>query len=81
MIALKNALFLFIILYSGYLQAENTGENLNCSEIEKVRCLEVQEYGHEFVGPKFDEYIIEEYKTFTRPSTRELICCGIGESE
>ena len=53
----------------------NIDNFLKCQSIEKVRCLEVQEYRSDFVGPMQDQIQEETIALIKEPSVRDLICC------
>ncbi|WP_419172483.1 hypothetical protein [Halobacteriovorax sp.] len=82
MILLKLAILSIALLYStvalaqGKISDKELVATLKCHEVQKTRCLEVQEYGQEFVGPQIDESLNEaQFVDTTRPTIRELVCC------
>ncbi|MFG1486367.1 hypothetical protein ABMA77_09855 [Halobacteriovorax sp. RZ-1] len=78
MILLKFAILYFALIYStiGFAQGSQLDSLLRCSEVAQIRCLEVQEYGQDFVGPIQEETVIQaKISEAVSPSIRELICC------
>lgn len=80
-ILFKLAIISIELFYSAVSLADNTSDKatmrLKCHEITKLRCLEVQEYGHRFVGPLFDDKTSDENISITtkKPSDLEITCC------
>ncbi|WP_412471861.1 hypothetical protein [Halobacteriovorax sp. RT-1-4] len=78
MILIKFGILYFALAYSSisFAQDSQLDNLLRCGEVAQVRCLEVQEFGQEFVGPIQEETVIEvKSNEVAGPSIRELICC------
>lgn len=78
MILIKFITLYFALTYSLVSLAEGIDYDslLQCKEVEKVRCLEVQEFGHDFVGPQIDGDMVEaQAVNIAQPSIREFVCC------